>query len=191
MKGEINDSFNPNRTMRQAAPINTPVCGTEVHQEDESVIQTPLPTGQQCVIRGFTRTKTSLTQFNSGDGAASKWTNHVMKAKIQLSLENTVNGIEASDDPNSAKSRTGYIMTIANCPVLWVSKLQTEIALSILESEFIALSSSFRSLIPVKRLIEETRSGLDITTQVQYSAKSTLGSSKTMQEHYNWQLPSD
>jgi hypothetical protein len=70
-------------------------------------------------------------------------------------------------------------------------KVTTEIALSILESEFIALSSSFRSLIPVKRLIEETRSGLDITTQVQYSAKSTLGSSKTMQEHYNWQLPSD
>ena len=85
-----------------------------------------------------------------------------------------MDGIEASDDLNSAKSRTGYVITIADCPVLWVSKLQTEIALSILESEFIALSSSFRSLIPVKRLIEETRSGLDIKTQVQYSAKSTV-----------------
>jgi hypothetical protein len=51
-----------------------------------------------------------------------------MKAKIQLSLENTMNGIEALDDPNSAKSRTEYVITIANCPVLWVSKLQTEIA---------------------------------------------------------------
>ena len=98
----------------------------------------------------------------------------MMKAKIQLSSENTVNGIEASDDRNSAKSRTGYVITIANCPVLWVSKLQTEIALSILESEFIALSSSFRSLIPVKRLIEETLSGLDIKTQVRYSTKSTV-----------------
>jgi hypothetical protein len=44
--------------------------------------------------------------------------------------------------------------------------------LSILESEFIALSSSFRSLIPVKRLIEETLSGLDIKTQVRYSTES-------------------
>jgi hypothetical protein len=43
-----------------------------------------------------------------------------------------------------------------------------------LESEFIALSSSFRSLIPVKRLIEETLSGLDIKTQVRYSSKSTV-----------------
>jgi hypothetical protein len=85
-----------------------------------------------------------------------------------------LHGIEASDDPNSAKSRTGYVITIANCPVLWVSKLQTEIALSTLESEFIALSSSFRSLIPVKRLIEETLSGLDIKTQVRYSSKSTV-----------------
>jgi hypothetical protein len=121
------DLFNANRTMRQAVPINTPVRGTEVHHEDESVIQAPVPTGQQCVIRDFTRTKTSLTQFNPGGGAASNWTNHVMKAKIQLSSKNTVNGIEASDDRNSAKSRTG-----------------------ILESEFIVLSSRFRSLIPVK-----------------------------------------
>jgi hypothetical protein len=39
------DLFNANRTMRQAVSINTPVRGTEVHHEDESVIQTPVPTG--------------------------------------------------------------------------------------------------------------------------------------------------
>ena len=83
-------------------------------------------------------------------------------------------GTEASDDPVSVKSRTGYVILLANCPLLWVSKLQTEIALSTLESEFIALSSSFRSLIPTKRLIEATLSGLDIQTEVKYSAKSTI-----------------
>ena len=35
-----------------------------------------------------------------------------------------------SDDTSSVKSRTGYVITFANCPVLWVSKLQTEITLS-------------------------------------------------------------
>jgi hypothetical protein len=50
---------------------------------------------------------------------------------------------EASDDPTSCKSRTGYVITLANCPLLWVSKLQTEIALSVCEAEFVALSQSF------------------------------------------------
>ena len=83
-------------------------------------------------------------------------------------------GVEDSQDPISVKSRTGYVILIANCPLLWVSKLQSEIALSTLESEFIALSSSFRSLIPTKRLIEETLKGLNITSMVKYSAKSTV-----------------
>jgi len=49
---------------------------------------------------------------------------------------------EDSDDPSSVKSRTGYVITFANCPVLWVSKLQTEIALSTTEAEYIALSQA-------------------------------------------------
>jgi hypothetical protein len=35
-----------------------------------------------------------------------------------------------SEDPSSVKSRTGYVITFASCPVLWTSKLQTEVALS-------------------------------------------------------------
>jgi hypothetical protein len=46
---------------------------------------------------------------------------------------------ESSEEPCSVKSRTGYIITFANCPVLWSSKLQTEIALSTTEAEYIAL----------------------------------------------------
>jgi hypothetical protein len=64
-------------------------------------------------------------------------------------------GVEDSQDPISVKSQTGDVILIANCPWLWVLKLQSEIALSTLESEFIALSSNFRSLIPTKRLIKE------------------------------------
>ena len=41
---------------------------------------------------------------------------------------------DISDDPISVKSRTGYIIAFANCPSLWVSKLQTEIALSTTEA---------------------------------------------------------
>jgi len=45
-------------------------------------------------------------------------------------------------DPDTARSRSGFIITYAGCPVYWASKLQTEIALSTTESEVIAASES-------------------------------------------------
>jgi hypothetical protein len=63
-------------------------------------------------------------------------------------------GYEDDQDSISVKSRTGYVLTLANCPLLWVSKLQTEIALSTMEAEYIALSQSMRDLIPVRRMVK-------------------------------------
>ena len=37
-------------------------------------------------------------------------------------------------DPTSTKSRTGYVIMYQGCPILWVSKLQTQCALSTMES---------------------------------------------------------
>jgi histone deacetylase 1/2 len=62
---------------------------------------------------------------------------------------------ESDQDPVCVKSRTGYVITLGGCPVIWVSKLQTEIALSTLEAEYIALSSSMRDLVPMRRLLFE------------------------------------
>ena len=52
--------------------------------------------------------------------------------------------VEDSQDPVCVKSRTGYVILMGNCPLVWVSKLQTEIALSTLKSEYIALSLAMR-----------------------------------------------
>ena len=61
----------------------------------------------------------------------------------------------AQNDPSTAKSRTGYLIKFANCPILWGSKLQTEKALSSTESEYIALSTALRQVIPLLQLIQE------------------------------------
>jgi hypothetical protein len=58
-------------------------------------------------------------------------------------------------DPISVKSRTGYVITFASCPLLWSSKLQSEIALSTTEAEYIALSQATRDLIPMRALLNE------------------------------------
>ena len=71
-------------------------------------------------------------------------------------------GVEDSQDPVCVKSRTGYCLTLGNCPVIWVSKLQTEVALSTTEAEYIALSQSMRDLLPMRRLLEETGKVLEL-----------------------------
>ena len=60
-----------------------------------------------------------------------------------------------SDNAENVMSQTGYVIAYAVCPINCVSKLQTEIALSIAEAEYIALSQSLRELIPLMNFLEE------------------------------------
>ena len=62
---------------------------------------------------------------------------------------------EYSDDATNCLSRTGYVIKYAGCPILWQSKLQSTIALSTTEAEFIALSTALRDVIYVMQLLEE------------------------------------
>jgi hypothetical protein len=54
---------------------------------------------------------------------------------------------------DSARSRTGYIVKLSSCPLVWKSYLQSEIALSTLEAEYSALSQALRTLLPLKRIL--------------------------------------
>ena len=71
----------------------------------------------------------------------------------------------AATDPSTARSRHGYFLMYCGCPVFWASQLQTEIALSSTEAEYIGLSRALRETIPVMELLKEMRSlGFTITT---------------------------
>jgi hypothetical protein len=73
----------------------------------------------------------------------------------------------ASWEVATAKSRTGYIITYANCPLLWTSKLQTEVTLSSTEAEYVALSTALRQIIPMMALVHEMkRQGIKVIHQV-------------------------
>ena len=60
-----------------------------------------------------------------------------------------------NEEPTSVISRTGYLIRYGNCPIIWCSKLQSEIALSTTESEYIALSQSLRDALPLMELLKE------------------------------------
>ena len=71
-------------------------------------------------------------------------------------------GHESPDDPASVKSRTGFIITVAKCPVLWLSKLQEQTALSTMEAEINALAHSCRELFPVMDMVKSLGPALGI-----------------------------
>jgi hypothetical protein len=52
-------------------------------------------------------------------------------------------------------SRTGFITVLAGVPIHWLSKLQTEKALSSTEAEYIALSQCCRALLPMRRTLKD------------------------------------
>ena len=81
---------------------------------------------------------------------------------------------EQSTSPDSVKSRTGYIIEIANCPVLWVSKLQSTVATSTMESEYTALSMALRAFIPLLAVVNSVVKGLEYSKSKQIEFKATV-----------------
>ncbi|EJK75839.1 hypothetical protein THAOC_02428 [Thalassiosira oceanica] len=71
-------------------------------------------------------------------------------------------GHEHPQDPHCVRSRTGFLINLSGCPVVWSSKLQSEIALSTMEAEYVALSTACRSLFPVVDLLREIGLCLDL-----------------------------
>jgi hypothetical protein len=70
---------------------------------------------------------------------------------------------DAMNDPSTAKSRTGYVISYAGCPIIWASKLQTEVVLSTTESEYVGLSESLRIAIVMMNLLKEMQEqGVDV-----------------------------
>jgi len=53
----------------------------------------------------------------------------------------------ANIDRTIAKSRAGYMIKYAGCPLTWTSKMQTETTLSATEAEFIALSEGLQTIM--------------------------------------------
>jgi hypothetical protein len=83
-------------------------------------------------------------------------------------------GSECGTNPESVKSRTGYIIEVAGCPVLWVSKLQSTIATSTMESEYTALSMALRAAIPLIAVTKAVANGLAFTQDRILTFKATV-----------------
>ena len=65
---------------------------------------------------------------------------------------------EDADKVGSVLSRTGYIIKFENYPIVWVSKMQTDIDLSTTEAEYISMSKSMRDFITLRQIVSDVSS---------------------------------
>ena len=76
-------------------------------------------------------------------------------------------GHEDSSDPICVWSRTGFVINVSGCHVLWKSQLQTEIATSTMHAEVVALAACTRELIPIIDIVGEIGSAVGLSSSEQ------------------------
>ena len=77
-------------------------------------------------------------------------------------------------DPHTVRSRGGWVILVGGCPVVWRSKLISEICLSTMESEYISLSTSCWDLLPLQNIVKEVGASLGLPSRELSEIKSTI-----------------
>ena len=57
------------------------------------------------------------------------------------------------EDPSTRKSQSGFVFTLGNAAIAWKSKLQTTVALSSTEAEYLALSTAVKDALFLRNLM--------------------------------------
>ena len=81
------------------------------------------------------------------------------KLEMYIDADFAGNWIQSdSSNRDNARSRHGYFVSYKNCPIIWKSQLQGEIALLSTESEYIGISYGLRDVIPIMECLKEIQS---------------------------------
>jgi hypothetical protein len=114
----------------------------------------------------LTRMRASMTLLMTVSSWSAFWWMLILLAFTNRTLTN----------PRQARSPAlaTFIIHLVGAPLIWKSKLQTEISLSTLESEYSALSQAMCQLIPIHLLIIELLSVMDDQESVASSISCTV-----------------
>ena len=81
---------------------------------------------------------------------------------------------EDKNDPHCVRSRTGYVIMMGGSPIVWKSNLQPIIASSTMESEYIAMSTACKDLIPLRRTAKEIAKACGVSREERVSMRTTI-----------------
>ena len=88
-------------------------------------------------------------------------------------------GHESRDDPDNVRSRTGYVILLNGCPIVWKTKLQESISTSTMMAEYYALSTAMREVLPLRNLISAVGTGFGLERMVNTTFKCTAHEDNT------------
>ena len=77
-----------------------------------------------------------------------------------------LHGRESDDNPDSACSRYGYVMTFGGVPLVWKSQIIKEICLSTLHAEYVGLANALCSMIPIRAMIMDMLDFLELPKDI-------------------------
>ena len=82
-------------------------------------------------------------------------------------------------DRDNRRSTTGYVFTVGGTTISWVSKIQSVVALSTTEVEYVAATEASKEMIWLQRFLDElvrirSWAGHTVTTKVPYILQRTL-----------------
>jgi hypothetical protein len=83
-----------------------------------------------------------------------------LEVYVDSSFAGNWNKEDAEWDADTARSRTGYVVMYAGFPIIWASKLQGEIALSSTKSEYLAISTVMREVLPLIEILDEIKDNI-------------------------------
>jgi hypothetical protein len=89
-------------------------------------------------------------QDTEGEGLLMKPATHLaIDAYVDSDFAGTWGTVDSSN-PESVKSRAGFVICLGGCPLTWTSKLIAETCMSTMMAEYISLSMCMRDLIPLR-----------------------------------------
>ena len=97
--------------------------------------------------------------------------------KVDCYVDANFCGLSGSETPNdriAAKSRTGYVILLTGCPLLWKSSLQTATSISMMKAEYVALSTAMRDMLPLNRLVKPIAKVVTGDDNVKVTTKSDV-----------------
>lgn len=77
------------------------------------------------------------------------------------------------EDLSSAKSRMGLIIKLGECNLVWMSRLIDAVCLATAEAEYYSLSHCLRTLIPIRRVLEELAANLSVPASLRSTISTT------------------
>jgi hypothetical protein len=91
---------------------------------------------------------------------------------------------DPDESPSSVKSRGAFLITLSDVPLIWKTQLHSEITLSTTEAEYSTLSTSLRTLLPVRDLFIEVTNAIGVSPTL----RATLHCRAFQDNRASWQL---